>query len=77
VKLLSLSLTDGAASDILEQADWYEQRADARLSSRWERPSINLYFDSCGIHVQDHYAFSIHQNYTRFEEYLFLIFPSI
>jgi len=32
-----LSLTDAAVNDILEQADWYEQQADARLSDRWER----------------------------------------
>jgi toxin ParE1/3/4 len=37
VKPLSLSLTEAAASDILEQADWYEQQADVRLSNRWER----------------------------------------
>jgi toxin ParE1/3/4 len=37
VKTLTLSLSDAAASDILDQMDWYEQQADIRLGSRWER----------------------------------------
>lgn len=28
-------LTDAAVTDILEQADWYEQRADQKLAKRW------------------------------------------
>ncbi|MFZ1005480.1 MAG: type II toxin-antitoxin system RelE/ParE family toxin [Candidatus Sulfotelmatobacter sp.] len=31
-----LRLTDVAVSDILEQADWYEQRSDPALARRWE-----------------------------------------
>jgi plasmid stabilization system protein ParE len=31
-----LRLTDVAVSDIQEQADWYEQRADRALARRWE-----------------------------------------
>jgi|SRR5580693_359916 toxin ParE1/3/4 len=31
-----LRLTDAAASDIQEQAGWYEQRADRALARRWE-----------------------------------------
>jgi plasmid stabilization system protein ParE len=37
VKLLSLCLSEEAAGDILEQADWYERQADDRLAARWER----------------------------------------
>ena len=32
-----ISLSDTAANDILEQADWYEEQANARLAKRWER----------------------------------------
>ena len=31
-----LRLTRVAASDIQEQADWYEQRSDCALARRWE-----------------------------------------
>lgn len=37
MKTLTLSLSDAAASDILDQMDWYEQQADIRLGARWER----------------------------------------
>jgi plasmid stabilization system protein ParE len=37
VKKLKLSLSDAAATDILEQADWYERQANTRLSRRWNR----------------------------------------
>ena len=37
MKLLSLCLSEEAAGDILEQADWYERQADDRLAARWER----------------------------------------
>lgn len=42
MKTLTLSLSDAAASDILDQMDWYEQQADIRLGSRWER-SVYLF----------------------------------
>ena len=29
--------TDAAIADILEQADWYEDQADANLATRWDR----------------------------------------
>jgi toxin ParE1/3/4 len=37
VKKLGLSFSDAAISDILEQAEWYEQQAGTGLSGRWER----------------------------------------
>jgi toxin ParE1/3/4 len=37
VKKLALSFRDAAVSDILEQAEWYEEQADLALSARWER----------------------------------------
>lgn len=30
-------LSDAAALDILEQADWYEEQSGSRLAKRWER----------------------------------------
>jgi toxin ParE1/3/4 len=36
VKQLRIRLTDGAANDILEQADWYEQHSSRALAKRWE-----------------------------------------
>ena len=44
MKTLTLSLSDAAASDILDQMDWYEQEADIRLGSRWER---SVYLSLC------------------------------
>lgn len=32
----AIRLTDVAVNDILEQADWYEQRSDHALARRWE-----------------------------------------
>jgi toxin ParE1/3/4 len=37
VKKLALSFKDAAINDILEQAEWYEQKADTNLGARWER----------------------------------------
>jgi toxin ParE1/3/4 len=37
VKGERIVLSDAAASDILEQADWYESQADHRLAERWEK----------------------------------------
>jgi toxin ParE1/3/4 len=37
VKQLGLSFRDAAVSDILEQAEWYEEQADLALGARWER----------------------------------------
>jgi toxin ParE1/3/4 len=37
VKQLRIRLSDAAVGDILEQAGWYEEQADRRLSTRWER----------------------------------------
>jgi toxin ParE1/3/4 len=36
VKRLALTFSDAAIGDILEQAEWYEEQADTRLSGRWE-----------------------------------------
>jgi plasmid stabilization system protein ParE len=36
VKQSRISLSDAAANDILTQADWYEQQANARLGKRWD-----------------------------------------
>ena len=36
MKNARISLSDAAANDILEQADWYESQANARLGKRWE-----------------------------------------
>jgi plasmid stabilization system protein ParE len=35
VKKARISLSDAAANDILEQADWYEEQANARLAKRF------------------------------------------
>ena len=37
MKQLQVHLSDAAVNDILEQAGWYEEQADRRLSKRWER----------------------------------------
>jgi plasmid stabilization system protein ParE len=37
VKRFSLRLSQAAATDILEQADWYQHQSDSALSKRWER----------------------------------------
>jgi toxin ParE1/3/4 len=34
---LRLEISEAAANDILEQADWYAIRADEQLAVRWER----------------------------------------
>lgn len=31
-----ITLSEQAAADILEQAEWYEVRADSKLAKRWE-----------------------------------------
>jgi toxin ParE1/3/4 len=36
VKRSRIHLSDAAANDIIEQADWYEERANSRLGNRWE-----------------------------------------
>jgi len=36
VKRLGLSFSDAAISDMLEQAEWYEQQANSDLSKQWE-----------------------------------------
>lgn len=33
----SLEVSDAAASDVLEQADWYSTRTTENLAGRWER----------------------------------------
>jgi plasmid stabilization system protein ParE len=37
VKRQRIVLSDAAVSDIVEQADWYENQADHRLAERWEK----------------------------------------
>jgi toxin ParE1/3/4 len=37
VKAFPFRLTEAAAADIIEQADWYESQADGRLAERWEK----------------------------------------
>jgi len=37
VTKLRLLLSDAAIADILEQADWYAEKADAGLATRWQR----------------------------------------
>jgi toxin ParE1/3/4 len=37
VKKLTLTVSDAAVVDVLEQAAWYEQRVDLKLSRRWDR----------------------------------------
>jgi plasmid stabilization system protein ParE len=36
VKRANVRLSDAAVNDILEQADWYEERSGRTLSKRWE-----------------------------------------
>jgi len=37
VKARQITLTEAAAADVLEQAEWYEGQADRKLAERWER----------------------------------------
>jgi toxin ParE1/3/4 len=37
VKAPQITLSEAAATDILEQADWYEAQADQKLAKRWEK----------------------------------------
>jgi toxin ParE1/3/4 len=37
VKRQAITISEVAAADILEQADWYESQADQKLAKRWER----------------------------------------
>jgi len=37
VKASEITLTEAAVADILEQADWYEARADQKLAKRWQK----------------------------------------
>lgn len=36
MKIRQITVSDAAVADILEQADWYESRADRELAERWE-----------------------------------------
>ena len=36
MKRSRIHLSDAAVNDIIEQADWYQERADSRLGNRWE-----------------------------------------
>lgn len=37
MKAASLAISDAAASDIVEQADWYEAQSGRSLAERWEK----------------------------------------
>jgi len=37
MKQLRLTLSEAAAADIVEQADWYEQQSGPALAKRWEK----------------------------------------
>ena len=37
MKRTRIALSEAAASDILEQADWYDARSENKLAERWER----------------------------------------
>jgi len=37
VKKLRLALSEAAAADIVEQADWYEEQSGPTLAERWEK----------------------------------------
>src|SRR2546430_12415696 len=37
VKKLRLALSEAAAADIVEQADWYEEQSGPTLAKRWEK----------------------------------------
>ena len=36
MKARQITLTEAAAADVLEQAEWYEGQADRKLAERWE-----------------------------------------
>lgn len=36
MNLRRINISDAAVADILEQADWYESKADYKLAERWE-----------------------------------------
>src|SRR5258708_2507834 len=35
--IMSASLSEAAAVDIIEQADWYEEKSDWKLAGRWSK----------------------------------------
>ena len=37
MKQVRLTLSEAAAADIVEQADWYQQQSDPGLVKRWEK----------------------------------------
>ena len=37
MKKLRLALSDAAAADVLEQAEWYKRQSGEDLATRWER----------------------------------------
>ena len=36
MKRLKVRLSDASVNDIMEQADWYEQRSSVTLAKRWD-----------------------------------------
>jgi toxin ParE1/3/4 len=41
VNKLSLTLSELAASDIVEQADWYQEQSGSELAKRWEQATTS------------------------------------
>lgn len=37
MRVARLTVSEAAAADVVEQADWYQQEAGAQLAKRWER----------------------------------------
>jgi len=46
---IRLAVSEAAAADIVEQADWYEQQSGAELARRWERAVT-----SAVLRIMDH-----------------------
>src|SRR2546430_17068867 len=42
VKKLRLALSEAAAADIVEQADWYEEQSGPTLAKRWEKAVTSI-----------------------------------
>ena len=41
MKAQRIILSEAAAADVLEQAEWYEAHADLHLAKRWERAVVS------------------------------------
>lgn len=77
MKRSQVSVSEAAVSDILEQAEWYENHSGSKLAKRWQKAVTTTLLRAVKVHAPEHDAASAPMSSARSDAFLLQDFRNI